>query len=747
MHFFRKIDAIFAIIMANSNIIINFKYSFWNKAKSVIDVSCNFLYENFPYSFFVKLFKFSHNNKKMKETSMFKVLAIFLTPFFFLALTPPANSQTQVCDISYSFDSYVNGEYVQKINVEFKNMLYVRRPLLIYCNAEGGYPKPFFCNSQSCNTNCSYASAGKYEIKVVLPGICTELCKTNITIVKGVEFPEKSVDGFRLMDSCPNNYLYVANSGNNTVVVIDTNTDEIIKTITVGRDPRGVRCNKNTGEVWITNWGSGTIDIIDSKTNSKITSEGIKSCINPWGVDFSPDGKRAFVACWGGDSNDWCSMVQGALQNTFNELFSQASIDANFNFKVSEGSYVAAFRSNNPKQSASGAVVVFDTASKKLLRKIPIASTVNGGPWGTKKCRDFIFITNDGTDSVSVIDPNTFSVIGTIKVGEVPWDASCDEVRGKLYVANGGAQDEIQRDFWYNRKGEASLSVIDVEKVKRGRFSEEARIPLGFGAEFEPWSVAVDEKTGNVFISDLYASGGSIHVLNAKMESSGEISSFNLKSSMREWSEGNFCRGIAFVNGKVYVGCTGGGRKISTKGEIYRYVGEKEEPGSIPVLKAEDLSLIKEINPTSVQTKPKVELPLKKGWNLISSNSEIKFEALKSKCPSINVLWRFSNNKYEISDRINSLEGYWIYASEDCVFEPQQAGVQNTRMLEAGWNLVSANSAKSWNEIKGNCVFDLTNKLYKYETGKGYVEVSPEEKLDPFRGYWVNLKNACTIKG
>ncbi len=89
-------------------------------------------------------------------------------------------------------------------------------------------------------------------------------------------------------------YAYITNSGNGTVSVIDTATNDITATVKVGNHPWGVAVSSDRKKVYVTNVYSNGVSVIDTATNTvKATMNGFNE---PWGVAVSPDGKTVYVA-------------------------------------------------------------------------------------------------------------------------------------------------------------------------------------------------------------------------------------------------------------------------------------------------------------------------------------------------------------------------------------------------------------------------------------------------------------------
>ena len=65
-------------------------------------------------------------------------------------------------------------------------------------------------------------------------------------------------------------FVYVTNVISNTVSVIDTSTNTVIDTVTVGGGPRGVAVTPDGASVYVANEMSDTVSVIDTSTNTVI---------------------------------------------------------------------------------------------------------------------------------------------------------------------------------------------------------------------------------------------------------------------------------------------------------------------------------------------------------------------------------------------------------------------------------------------------------------------------------------------
>ena len=117
----------------------------------------------------------------------------------------------------------------------------------------------------------------------------------------------------------------------------------------------------------------------------------------------------------------------------------------------------------------SNTVSVIDLRTFALAKTIPVGSEPTGIAANSKK--NEIYVVNAGSNNVSVIDAETNTVVATIGVHGRPYFIDVAEDGKRAYVANSGS---------------SNVSVIDLEKRMvdrqrpRGRFA-------GTGAGFAGW--------------------------------------------------------------------------------------------------------------------------------------------------------------------------------------------------------------------------------------------------------------------
>jgi len=105
---------------------------------------------------------------------------------------------------------------------------------------------------------------------------------------------------------------YITNLGSNTVSVIDTKTNTVIATIPVGSEPRGVAASPDGSRVYVTNRNSNNASVIAAASNSVIATIGGLGN-SPQGVAVSPNGSKVYVT----NLNSNTVSVIDATTNTF----------------------------------------------------------------------------------------------------------------------------------------------------------------------------------------------------------------------------------------------------------------------------------------------------------------------------------------------------------------------------------------------------------------------------------------------
>jgi YVTN family beta-propeller protein len=163
------------------------------------------------------------------------------------------------------------------------------------------------------------------------------------------------------------------------------------------------------------------------------------------------------------------------------------------------------YAANRGADPLPGHVSVFDADTGKLVNNIP----VDVSPYELKFNADgsMLYVSNWGSDSVSVIDVNAAKAVATIPTGRNPNDMEMG-VDGRLYVSNGN---------------ENTVTVIDTAKkrpIETINVGPTARAPQGS----TPNGLALDRKNNMLFVAN--ADNNCIAVVNVKEPGESQVLGF-----------------------------------------------------------------------------------------------------------------------------------------------------------------------------------------------------------------------------
>ena len=207
----------------------------------------------------------------------------------------------------------------------------------------------------------------------------------------------------------------------NTVLVIDTGTNSVVATVTVGSAPFGVAITPDGAHAYVTNIRSHTVSVIDTGTNTVVaTVTGLG--LAPHRIAITPDGTRAYVA----NTNVSFSVINIGT----NTVVATVPAGTNNNGMAVTPDGTRAYMTDE----FSGAVLVIDTGTSTVVATVAVqsrAAEVAITPDGTRA-----YVTNENSGTVSVIDTGTNTVLATVPVGGFPRGVAITPDGTRVYVAN-----------------------------------------------------------------------------------------------------------------------------------------------------------------------------------------------------------------------------------------------------------------------------------------------------------------------
>ncbi|MGH6847501.1 MAG: beta-propeller fold lactonase family protein [Methylocella sp.] len=219
-------------------------------------------------------------------------------------------------------------------------------------------------------------------------------------------------------------HAYVTNGMDGTVSVIATATNMVAATVTVGRAPEGVAITPDGTHAYVVNNSGNTVSVIATATNTVVATITVGNF--PSGVAVAPDGKHAYVANSNFPDNGTVSVIATATNTVVATV--PVGLVPGAVAVAPDGTH--AYVVNNGGNTVS----VVDTATNIVVAMVPVGSFPIGvaiTPDGTKA-----YVTNGGSNTVSAIATASNTVVATVVVGNLPEGVAVTPDGTRAYVAN-----------------------------------------------------------------------------------------------------------------------------------------------------------------------------------------------------------------------------------------------------------------------------------------------------------------------
>ncbi|MDD5530383.1 MAG: T9SS type A sorting domain-containing protein [bacterium] len=214
-------------------------------------------------------------------------------------------------------------------------------------------------------------------------------------------------------------HIYVTNWQSNNVSVIDGDNNSVITTIPVGDQPTSIAVNENTNKIYVANENTGTVSVIDGNTNTVIKSIPVGGM--PTEVAVNPNNNRIYVGHY---SEDFINIIDGATDSVIAvdslqygahsiaiNLITNVVYALGYNLYIIDGTTNAVIDTIFAVGGESTEVVV-DATSNYIY--------VSGGEYNPK---------------VYVINAITNTLVDSIPVCESPRYMAVNPVTNRIYVA------------------------------------------------------------------------------------------------------------------------------------------------------------------------------------------------------------------------------------------------------------------------------------------------------------------------
>ena len=254
----------------------------------------------------------------------------------------------------------------------------------------------------------------------------------------------------------PTGFAYIANYGDGTVSVINTASNSVVSTIPVQAQLIGIGVNTNFDRMVVANSGANTMEVVNTVNNGVTQDLPVGSA--PYGVLESPDGLREYVANSGSGNVSVFNAVTSALIATVlvgNKPQGLAiSPDGTRLYVTNTG---------------SATISVINTVVNEVTATINLSIS----PFGITISADgkMIYVTDNGSPGVVVaISTESNSVVSTIPVGKNPAGITVKADNSVVYVANSGSNNVsvISTTSVVNTKSNSVVTTIPVSESPFG---------------------------------------------------------------------------------------------------------------------------------------------------------------------------------------------------------------------------------------------------------------------------------------
>lgn len=203
--------------------------------------------------------------------------------------------------------------------------------------------------------------------------------------------------------------LAVVSIGSNSITLISTENNKVLKTIYIGRSPHEPTFTPDSKQIWVSVRGESYISVIDVDKMQEIKQVPVAD--GPGMVSFSLDGKLAYV----------CSSFTPELDivNTSTyEILKRIPVVSPFSpniFTSPDGKLVAMTHKD------VGKVTVINTEKMEVTKVIATGAITNHVTFSTVNNKLLMMVTVGGENKVKVFDvANDFNLIKTLNVGALP---------------------------------------------------------------------------------------------------------------------------------------------------------------------------------------------------------------------------------------------------------------------------------------------------------------------------------------
>lgn len=250
--------------------------------------------------------------------------------------------------------------------------------------------------------------------------------------------------------------IYIAASGDNAIVVLDPNSLSVVRSFQSGNDPETFAVHSN-GNIYISNEEDAKASVFDPRTGTLVAE--IEVGIEPEGVAISPDGTRAIVTS---ESTNMLHLIAIPEHIILHNILVGARPRA--------ATFSADGKTAYATSEIGGEIKKINVETGKIIRAKPLSDD-KAKPKDILISRDGerLYVAGGRANKIFVLDADSLEIVATIPVGKRVWGLALSRDGKSLYSTDGV---------------DHQVSVINTEMN-----SVVATVPVG---KF-PWGVLIDD--------------------------------------------------------------------------------------------------------------------------------------------------------------------------------------------------------------------------------------------------------------
>ena len=222
---------------------------------------------------------------------------------------------------------------------------------------------------------------------------------------------------------------YVANYGSNTISVINTATNTVTTTITVGVQPIDVTVTPDGTRAYVANYGSNTVSVINTATNTVTTTITVGT--HPQRVALDATGTRLYATNYGSNTVSVIDTATNTVTTTVavgRQPYAIAVVGTRAYITNTSDNTISVLDTTTNTVTAT-----FTTGTGTTFRGVaPIGITAS--PDGTR-----LYVANYGSNTVTVVDTATRTTTAIISVANLPYRLALTPDGTRLFVTSLGS--------------------------------------------------------------------------------------------------------------------------------------------------------------------------------------------------------------------------------------------------------------------------------------------------------------------